>query len=100
MYVFSCEEHWFLCGSLSYSSILQLELFCQDLVSGRELHVQVFLLLHKKDSSIKGTKLKAERKQKCEKPAAFPEESAGKGGRRGGQLFRELNPAPALWFQS
>ena len=100
MYVFSCEEHWFLCGSLSYSSILQLELFCQDLVSGRELHVQVFLLLHSKDSSNKGTKLKVERKRNCEKPAPFIEESAAKGGRRGGQLFRELNPAPALWFQS
>ena len=57
------------------------------------------LLLHNKDSSNKGTKLKVERKLNCEKPAAFTEESAGKGGRRGGQLFRELNPAPALWFQ-
>ena len=100
MYVFSCEERWFLHESLNYSSILQLELFCQDLVSGRELHAQVFLLLHSKDSSNKGTKLKAKRKGNCEKPAAFTEESAGKGGRRGVHLSRELNPAPALWFQS
>ncbi|XP_055411997.1 myeloid-associated differentiation marker-like [Bubalus kerabau] len=38
MYVFSCEEHWFLHGSLNYSSILQLELFCQDLVLSFSLH--------------------------------------------------------------
>ena len=100
MYVFSCEEYWFLHGSLNFSSILQLELFCQDLVSGRELHAQVFLLLHSKDSSNKGTKLKAKRKRNCEKPAAFTKESAGKGGRRGVHLSRELNPASALWFQS
>ena len=83
MYVFSCEEHWFLCGSLSYSSILQLELFCQDLVSGRELNTQVFLLLHSKISSNKGTKLKAKRKRNCEKPAPFIEESAAREGEEG-----------------
>ena len=75
---------------------MQLELFSQDLVSGRELHAQVFLLLHNKDSSNKGTKLKAKRKRNCEKPAGFTEESAGKGGSRGGQLSRELN-LPQLW---
>ena len=30
MYIFSCEEHWFLHESLNYSSILHLELFFQD----------------------------------------------------------------------
>ena len=83
MYVFSCEEHWFLHGSLNYSSILQLELFCQDLVSGRELNTQVFLLLHSKISSNKGTKLKAKIKQNCEKPAPFIEESAAREGEEG-----------------
>uniref|UniRef100_A0A4W2C7D7 MARVEL domain-containing protein n=1 Tax=Bos indicus x Bos taurus TaxID=30522 RepID=A0A4W2C7D7_BOBOX len=38
MYVFSCEERWFLHESLNYSSILQLELFCQDLVLSFSLH--------------------------------------------------------------
>ena len=83
MYVFSCEDHWFLHGSLNFSSILQLELFCQDLVSGRELNTQVFLLLHSKISSNKGTKLKAKRKRNCEKPAPFIEESAAREGEEG-----------------
>ena len=87
MYVFSCKEHWFLHGSLNYSSILQLELFCQHLVSGKELHGQVFLFFHNKDSSNKGTKLKAKRKLNCEKPAPFIEESAGKGRKRRGSAL-------------